>query len=122
MKAFVTNASSLLGGSLTGALRWEGHTLSSSAFDADVVFDTLHGVIYRKDRPLARFLLGELLGPGDVSGTIIGNWLIGYVQNQHLSEGQGGACVTDARDVAVAMIAAAERGVSGEFDSVGPFL
>ena len=122
MTAYVTSATSLLGTSLTGALRWEGHTLSKSAPDADTVFDTSHGIVYRRDRPLARFVYGELLGPGDVHGTVIGDWLQTYVRTGHMPEAPGGACVTDARDVALAMITAAERGLSGEFEVVGPFV
>ena len=122
MTAFVTNATSLLGTSLTGALRWEGHSVAKSALEAEIVFDTAHGVVYRRDRPLARFVYGELLGPGDVHGTTIGDWLTAYIESGHMPEGAGGACVTDARDVALAMITAAERGLSGEFEVVGPFL
>jgi dihydroflavonol-4-reductase len=108
--------------SLTGALRWEGHTLSKSVLDADIVFDTAHGIVYRRDRPLASFMYGELLGPGDVQGTVIGDWLQNYVRTGRIPEGPGGACITDARDVALAMITAAERGLSGEFEIVGPFV
>jgi dihydroflavonol-4-reductase len=89
--------------------------------EADVVFDTTHGVIYRRDRALARFVFGELIGPGDVAGTTVGDWLLTYVKEGSASSRAGGACITDARDVALAMIAAAERGVSGEIDVVGPF-
>ena len=121
MKANVTNPLSVLGASLTGALNWEGHTVVSSIAQADVVFDTVYGVIYRKDRALARFVFGELLGPGDVSGTTVGAWLIRYLQNGCPPSTAGGACITDARDIALAMIAAAERGASGEFDVMGPF-
>jgi nucleoside-diphosphate-sugar epimerase len=122
MKAFVTDGSSLLAASLTGALQWEGHTLAPSALEADVVFDTSHGVVYRRDRALARFVFGELLGPGDVEGTAVGDWIRSYVRTGQLPDDPGGACLTDARDVALAMITAAERGVSGEFEVVGPFV
>jgi nucleoside-diphosphate-sugar epimerase len=122
MTAYVTNATSLLGTSLTGALRWEGHAIATYALDADIVFDTSHGIIYRRDRPLARFVYGELLGPGDVRGTTVGDWLIAYVETGQMPQTRGGACITDARDVALAMIRAAERGLSREFEVVGPFL
>jgi hypothetical protein len=121
MKAYVANPISLLGVTLTGALRWEGHSLVSSIAEADVVFDTTHGVIYRKDRALARFIFGELLGPGDVSGTIVGDWLRQYVRDGLAPAKSGGARITDVRDVCLGMIAAAERGMSGEFDVIGPF-
>jgi hypothetical protein len=122
MKAYVTNSSSLLGESLIGALRWEGHRIAPSMPEADVVFDTTHGVIYRKDRALARFIYGEMLGPGASEGSSVGDWLNAYVHRGHAAHQPGGACITDARDVALAMIAAAERGLSGEFDVVGPFV
>jgi hypothetical protein len=122
MTAYVTNATSLLGASLTGALRWEGHSLTISMAEADVVFDTSYGIVYRKDRPLARFIYGEMLGPGDVEGTCFGDWLQGYIRSGNMQECGGGACVTDARDVALAMITAAERGISGEFEIGGPFV
>jgi hypothetical protein len=122
MKAYVTNSQSLLGGNLIGALRWEGHSLAPSALDAEVVFDTSSGILYRRDRPLARFVFGEMLGPGDVEGSLIGEGLVRYAQGGYLPEGEGGACITDARDVALAMITAAERGISGEFAVVGPFI
>ncbi|HYP05274.1 MAG TPA: hypothetical protein VER03_03490 [Bryobacteraceae bacterium] len=121
MRAYVTNASSLLGASLTGALRWEGHQLVSSMADADVVFDTSYGVIYRTDRALARFVFAELLAPGDVTGTTVGDWLTESMSAGRALVRAGGACITDARDVALAMLTAAERGLSGEFDVVGPF-
>ena len=121
MKAYVANPRSLLGVSLAGALRWEGHSLMASIGEADVVFDTTHGVVYRRDRALARFVFGELLGPGDVTGTTVGDWLSRYVNESRPPSRAGGACITDARDVALAMMVAAERGISGEFDVVGPF-
>lgn len=122
MKAYVTNANSLLGASLTGALLWEGHSLAASTLEADVVFDTTHGTVYPRDRALARFVFGELLGPGDVQETAIGAWLTEFLRSGQFPNGQGGACVTDARDVALAMITVAERGVSGEFEVTGPFV
>jgi hypothetical protein len=122
MKAYVTNPRSLLGANLIGALQWEGYSLASSALDAEVVFDTTGGIVYRRDRPLARFIFGEMLGPGDVADSVIGSSLIGFVRGGHLPEGEGGACITDARDVALAMITAAERGISGEFEVVGPYI
>jgi hypothetical protein len=122
MNAYVTNPRSLLGANLTGALRWEGHSLAPSALDADVVFDTSGGIVYRHDRSLARFVFGEMLGPGDVEGSIIGDSLVRYVRGGRLPQGEGGSCVTDARDVALAMITVAERGISGEFEVVGPFI
>ena len=122
MNAYVTNPRSLLGANLIGALRWEGHSLAASALDAEVVFDTATGIAYRRDRPLARFIFGEILGPGDVEGSVIGESLVNFIRGGHLPEGEGGACITDARDVALAMITAAERGISGEFEVVGPFI
>jgi dihydroflavonol-4-reductase len=62
-----------------------------------------------------------LLGPGDVAGTNVGDWLIQYVENGAPPAMSGGACITDARDIALAMIAAAERGVAGEFETIGPY-
>jgi hypothetical protein len=121
MKAYISNPSGVLGASLTGALRWEGHSLVSSISEADVVFDTTYGVVYRQDRALVRFVFGELLGPGDVAGTCVGDWLIRYLENGRAPSTEGGACITDGRDVALAMIAAAERGVGGEFETIGPY-
>jgi len=122
MTAYVTHSTGLLGTSLIGALHWEGHSVTKSILEADIVFDTTHGIVYRRDRPLARFVYGELLGPGDVTGTTIGDWLMSYTVSGHMPERSGGACVTDARDVALAMMTAAERGLSGEFEVVGPHL
>jgi nucleoside-diphosphate-sugar epimerase len=122
MNAYVTNPRSLLGAHLTGALRWEGHSMAASALDAEVVFDTTGGIAYRRDRPLARFIFGEMLGPGNIENSVIGESLVRFVRGGHLPDGEGGACITDARDVALAMITAAERGISGEFEVVGPFI
>ena len=122
MKAYVTNPGSLLGANLTGALRWEGHYLVSSTSDAEVVFNTSSGFVYRDDRTLARFVFGEMLGPGDVSESILGNSILRFVRGGLLPRGEIGACVTDARDVALAMLTAAERDISGEFEVVGPFI
>jgi hypothetical protein len=122
MRAYVTNSSSLLGASLTGALNWEGHSVIHSVLEADVVFDTERGVIYRRDRPLARFVFAEILGPGDVQGTTIGDGIIQYVRSGYMPSAEAGACVTDARDIALAMLASAERGISGEFEVVGPYI
>jgi nucleoside-diphosphate-sugar epimerase len=62
-----------------------------------------------------------LLGPGDVVGTSVGDWLLRYIEEGRAPARAGGAFITDARDVALGMLAAAERGVSGEFDVLGPF-
>jgi nucleoside-diphosphate-sugar epimerase len=82
----------------------------------------VHGVVYRKDRALARFIFGELLGPGSSDGGIATDWLNSFVRRGYTIQQTGGASITDARDVALAMIAAAERGLSGEFDVTGPFV
>jgi nucleoside-diphosphate-sugar epimerase len=123
MKAYIQNPRSLLGANLAGALRWEGHHLTSSTAEAEVIFDTANGFVYRAGRPLAQFVFGEMLGPGeDIGGSVIGYSILSFLRGGQLPRGDVGACVTDARDVALAMITAAERGVTGEFEVVGPFI
>ena len=122
MKAYIQNSRNLLGANLTGALRWEGHHLIPSAAEAEVIFDTLTGFVYRDGRTLSRFVCGEMLGPGeDVSGS---DWnsILRFMRGGQLPRGEAGACVTDARDVALAMMTAAERRIEGEFEVAGPFI
>ena len=123
MKAYIQNSRNLLGANLAGALCWEGHHLTPSAAEAEVIFDTVTGFVYRDGRPLSRFVCGEMLGPGeDVSGSVIGYSILRFMRGGQLPRGEAGACVTDARDVALAMMTAAERRIEGEFEVAGPFI
>lgn len=69
--------------------------------------------------PVVLILPGWMWGPGDWAPTNSGQILIDFL-NRKLPVGLPGAsCPVDARDVAAAMIAAAERGRSGERYCIG---
>jgi nucleoside-diphosphate-sugar epimerase len=95
-----------------------------AAEQADVLFHAMPGdlgVSVIGDRgssenwPTATFATGTLLGPGDVSGSAAGRWVQEFLRTGNIGPAIGGICVVDARDVAAAMLAAAEIRARGEF-------
>lgn len=59
-------------------------------------------------------LPGWIWGPGDAAPTGAGQMALDYLARKIPGIIDGGACIVDARDVAAAMIAAAERGRPGD--------
>jgi nucleoside-diphosphate-sugar epimerase len=138
MKAVVTSAASFLGRSLVRALRWEGHSVTAvvpsiaeamATFDdpgirfvtavacpAGIVFDTASLAVRR-----ARFNVADIIGPDEGAGSPLGRWIDDIVRRGAAGPATGGTCMVDARDVALAMIAAAERDASGEFTVAGHY-
>lgn len=64
-------------------------------------------------------LPGWIWGPGDAAPTGAGQLALDFLARKVPAIPDGGTCVVDARDVAAAMIAAAERGRAGERYIVG---
>lgn len=59
-------------------------------------------------------LPGWMMGPGDAAPTSAGQMVIDLAKESLPGTINGGASLTDARDVAAAMVAAADRGIRGE--------
>ena len=70
------------------------------------------------DWPISNFTTGAMLGPGDMSGSAVGRWIQEFLRTGKIGPAVGGTCIVDARDVALAMMTAAENRVRGEF-SIG---
>jgi dihydroflavonol-4-reductase len=68
---------------------------------------------------LVHILPGWMFGPGDAAPTSSGQIIISLIKNEQPGMIPGGGAPVDVRDVAQAMIAAADRGVSGERYIVG---
>jgi len=63
---------------------------------------------------VVEILPGWMWGPGDAGPTAAGQLVMDFIARKIPAVPDGGTCVVDARDVADAMIAAAERGRAGE--------
>lgn len=72
-----------------------------------------------EDWPVASFTTGAMLGPGDLSGSAVGLWIDEFLRTGNIGPAIGGTCIVDARDVALAMITAAEIRARGEFVVAG---
>jgi len=70
------------------------------------------------EMPVMIILPGWMYGPGDAAPTSAGRIVLSYLNGKLPGSYDGGGSTVDARDVALAMIAAAERGESGERYSV----
>jgi nucleoside-diphosphate-sugar epimerase len=68
------------------------------------------------------FTPGVLLGPGDISGSAVGRWILEFLRTGNVGPAFGGTCVVDARDVALAMMASAEIRGEGEFMASGHYV
>jgi len=89
----------------------------------DVVFDTSpDSVAMAREGTFARFTTGAIAGPGDGEQSPLGKWIEEFLQTGRVRRAFGGARVTDARDVALAMISAAEYRVAGDFAISGPYV
>jgi dihydroflavonol-4-reductase len=64
--------------------------------------------------PVVLILPGWMFGPFDLAPTASGQLVLDYLARKIPGIVSGGACVVDARDVALAMIQGAEKGHSGE--------
>ncbi len=90
---------------------------------ADVLFETTDGSLaVVSESGFARFSAGALLAPGDPGGAPLAEWLAGYFGNGRVTRAFGGARITDARDLALAMVSAAEQRLSGHFAVLGPWM
>jgi dihydroflavonol-4-reductase len=68
---------------------------------------------------VVEILPGWIWGPGDAAPTAAGRLALDFLARRIPGIPDGGTCVVDARDVAAAMVAALERGRSGERYIVG---
>lgn len=74
------------------------------------------------DWPVSSFSTGAMLGPGDVTASSVGRWVCEFLRTGNVGPAFGGACVVDARDVALAMMTAAEIRAQGEFSVAGHYV
>ena len=74
------------------------------------------------DWPVSSFTTGAMLGPGDIGGSAVGRWVLEFLRTGNIGPAFGGACIVDARDVALAMMAAAEIRARGEFVLAGHYV
>ena len=88
-----------------------------SKVETEKVIETF---LARHDMPVVIILPGWMFGPGDAAPTSAGQLVLDFL-NRNLPgiPTRGGGSVADARDVAAAMIVAAEHGVSGQRYVVG---
>lgn len=150
MNALVTGAAGLLGTNLVRALRWDGHLVVARVsredrdrpgFDdpgvrlldrwsdelsrVDVIFhagEPRVSVVDPARDSVATFSTGAMLGPGDTAGSPLGRWILEFLYTGAAGPAAGGLCLADARDIAAAMITAAESGASGDFTVAGPYV
>lgn len=74
------------------------------------------------DWPVSHFTTGAMLGPGDLTGSALGRWMSEFLRNGTIGPAIGGTCIVDARDVALAMMTAADIRARGEFIVAGQWV
>jgi nucleoside-diphosphate-sugar epimerase len=72
--------------------------------------------------PTCTFTTGAMLGPGDVTASAAGRWVCEFLRTGNVGPALGGTCVVDARDVALAMMTAADVRATGEFTVAGHYV
>ena len=89
----------------------------------------IHAFAPARGMRVIEILPGWMWGPGDAAPTAAGQMVLDFVQRKIPVVPEGGTCVVDARDVAGAMLTAAERAphasryiVGGEFRSLAQLL
>lgn len=73
----------------------------------------LNRVATRLGLEVIHILPGLMFGPGDAGPTASGKIVLEFLARQLPGVPDGGGCIVDARDVAAAMVAAAEREIAG---------
>jgi dihydroflavonol-4-reductase len=84
-----------------------------------VAEDAVRAFLARSALPVTMVLPGWMWGPGDAAPTGSGQITLDFLNRRLPGVFPGGGCPVDARDVAQGMLAAAERGRSGERYIVG---
>jgi dihydroflavonol-4-reductase len=74
----------------------------------------IDGFLRNSNLPVVLVRPGWMFGPGDAAPTSAGQIVLDFLRGQLPLIIPGGGCPTDARDVAAAMVRAAERGQSGQ--------
>jgi nucleoside-diphosphate-sugar epimerase len=72
--------------------------------------------------PVCTFATGAMLGPGDVTASAVGRWLSEFLRTGNIGPAFGGTMVADARDVALAMMTAADVRATGELTLAGHYV
>jgi nucleoside-diphosphate-sugar epimerase len=72
-----------------------------------------------EDWPVCTLTTAPMIGPGDLSASIPGRWILEFLRTGNIGPAVGGTCLVDARDVALTMISAAEVHARGEFAVAG---
>src|SRR5438477_234465 len=121
MKTFVTGATGLLGSNLVRALRAEGHSVRAPLAKRNLYFKSkvlaagqLQTLAARTGLEVVQILPGWMFGPGDAAPTASGQLVLDFLAGKLPGIPPGGTSAVDARDVAMGMIRAAERGRAGE--------
>lgn len=81
--------------------------------------EAVRGFLKRSSLPVVLILPGWMFGPGDAAPTSSGQLVLDFLNRKLPAAIAGGGAPVDVRDVASAMIAAVERGRSGERYIVG---
>lgn len=72
--------------------------------------------------PVSSFTTGAVLGPGDISGSTVGRWIVEFLRTGNIGPAFGGGCIVDARDVSIAMMTAAEISAREEYVLAGHYV
>lgn len=72
--------------------------------------------------PVSSFTTGAVLGPGDISGSTVGRWVVEFLRTGNIGPAFGGGCIVDARDVAIAMMTAADIRARDEYVLAGHYV
>jgi nucleoside-diphosphate-sugar epimerase len=72
--------------------------------------------------PVCTFTTGAMLGPGDVTASAVGRWVCEFLRTGNVGPALGGTTIVDARDIALAMMTAADVRATGEFTVAGHYV
>lgn len=75
--------------------------------------DAVRRFVQHNDISVTTLLAGPMLGPGDLSGSPIGQAVLQVLRGRAVLRARGGTTIADARDVALAAIAALDRKFEG---------
>lgn len=124
-KAIYTSSSGVIGRAAAGVPADEA-TAPDALVQENLYFrskllaeEAVQGFLKRSTLPVVLILPGWMWGPGDAAPTASGQLVLDFMNRKLPALPPGGGTPVDVRDVAAAMIAAVERGRSGERYLVG---
>jgi dihydroflavonol-4-reductase len=124
-RAIYTSSSGVIGATKDGAAGDEStppdeNTMSNLYFRSKVLAEqAVNEFTQRSSLPVVQILPGWMFGPGDAAPTTAGQIVLDFLNRKLPGILPGGGAPVDVRDVAQAMINAAERGRGGERYIVG---